>query len=52
MNGLCLCFIFEIPKQNLFLGTFVGNKLSVDKTENKTPDEVHMEYIIVVAVKC
>ena len=52
MNGLCLCFIFETPKQKFLLGTFVGNKLSVDKTQKKTPDEVYMEYIIVVAVKC
>ena len=52
MNGLCLCFIFETPKQKLFIGTFVGNKLSVDKTEKKTPDGVYMEYITVVAVKC
>ena len=52
MNGLCLCFIFETPKQKLFIGTFVGNKLSVDKTERKTPDGVYMEYITVVAVKC
>ena len=43
MNGLCLCFIFETPKQKLFLGIFVGNKLSMGKTENKTPDGVYME---------
>ena len=52
MNGLCLRFIFETPKQKLFLGTIVGKKLSVDKTEKKTPDGVYIEYIIVVAVKC
>ena len=38
-------FVFEIRAQKLFIGTFAGNKLSVDKTGNK---DVYAGYIIVV----
>lgn len=41
-------FVFEIRAQKLFIGTFAGNKLSVDKTGNKTSEDVYAGYIIVV----
>ena len=52
MNGLCLYFTFETPKQKLFIGTFVGKKLPMNKTENKTPDGVYMEYLISLKFYC
>ena len=41
-------FVFEMRGQKLFIGTFAGNKLSVDKTGNKTSEDVYAGYIIVV----
>ena len=41
-------FVFEIRARKVFIGTFAENKLSVDKTGNKTPEDVYAGYIIVV----